>query len=164
MSVQAEKGTQDAIQILTFTLGEEVFAVDISKVREVLEYTDVTRVPRTPTFMLGVINLRGSVVPVVDMRRKFGMQPSEKTVNTCVIIVEINQGGEVAVMGALADSVKEVITLEHNQIEPPPKIGTNLRSEFLRGMGKQEDHFIMLLDIDKIFSNEEMTALQELAA
>lgn len=148
-------------QYLTFMLDNEVFAVDIAKVREVLEYTAITKVPRTPEFMRGIINLRGSVVPVVDMRLKFSMEQSERTVNTCIIIVEIVQDDEVTEIGALADSVKEVMELEHNKIEPPPKIGTKLRSDFLKGMGKHGDQFIMILDINRIFSSEELSSLQQ---
>jgi purine-binding chemotaxis protein CheW len=148
-------------QYLSFMLDNEVFAVDIAKVREVLELTNITKVPRTPDFMRGVINLRGSVVPVVDMRLKFGMPPTATTVNTCIIIVEIVHDDEVTVMGALADSVREVMELEPGQIEPPPKIGTRLRSDFLRGMGKHDDRFIMILEIDRIFSSEELSAMQE---
>src|SRR5512140_1159391 len=114
-SVMTETG-----QYLNFTLGDEVFALDISKVREVLDYTAVTKVPQTPDFMLGVINLRGSVVPVVDMRLKFGMKPVETTLNTCIIIVEIDIDGEMTILGALADSVQEVLEIDQEQIEPPP--------------------------------------------
>jgi len=114
--------TSEAGQYLTFKLGDEVFALDISKVREVLDFTTVTRVPQTPDFMLGVINLRGSVVPVVDMRLKFGMSATEATVNTCIIIVEIDIDEETTVLGALADSVREVMEMEPDQIEPPPRI------------------------------------------
>ena len=147
-------------QYLTFKLDEEVFALGIDKVREVLDYTSVTKVPQTPDFMRGVINLRGSVVPVVDMRLKFGMAKTEKTVNTCIIIVEINLEGETTVLGALADSVQEVLDLEPQQIEPAPKIGTKLRTEFIRGMGKRGEQFIIILDIDKVFSGEELSAVQ----
>jgi purine-binding chemotaxis protein CheW len=147
-------------QYLTFKLDDEVFALGIDKVREVLDYTSVTKVPQTPDFMRGVINLRGSVVPVVDMRLKFGMAKTEKTVNTCIIIVEINLEGETTVLGALADSVQEVLDLEPQQIEPAPKIGTKLRTEFIRGMGKRGEQFIIILDIDKVFSGEELSAVQ----
>lgn len=149
-------------QYLTFTLGDEVYALDISQVREVLDFTTVTKVPRTPEFMRGVINLRGSVVPVMDLRLKFGMSPTEKTVNTCIIIAEINFSGELCILGALSDSVQEVIELEPGQIEPPPRIGTRLRTEFIRGMGKREEHFIMILDIDKVFSSDELSMAQEM--
>ena len=149
-------GITETTQYLTFKLADEVFALDIAKVREVLDYTDITKVPKTPDFMQGVINLRGSVVPVVDMRLKFGMTAIEKTVNTCIIIMEVTLDGETTVLGALADSVQEVLDLEPGQIEPAPRIGTRLRTEFLRGMGKQDHHFVMILDIDKVFSLDEL--------
>lgn len=158
----SETATSSTIQFLTYTLGEETFAVDISQVREVLEYTDMTVIPQMPSFMRGVINLRGHVVPVVDLRRKFGMEEGERTVNTCIIIVEVMVGeeGESAVLGALVDSVQEVMNLESDQIEPPPKIGTSLNTEFIRGMGKQGDQFVIILDTDKVFSSDEMALLQ----
>jgi len=143
-------------QYLTFKLGEEIFALDIRKVREVLEYTSVTKVPRTPPFMRGVINLRGGVVPVVDMRLKFAMEPTEKTVNTCIIIAEILIDDETTVLGMLSDSVQEVIELEPSQVEPPPRMGTRLRTDFIRGMGKRDGEFLIILDVDKVFSAEEI--------
>lgn len=148
-------------QYLTFKLGEEIFALDIAKVREVLDFTSITKVPRTPEFMRGVINLRGSVVPVVDMRLKFGMSLTERTVNTCIIIVEVNLDNETTILGALADSVQEVIELEPEQIEPAPKIGTRLKTEFIRGMGKRDDQFLIILDIDKVFSAEELSIVAD---
>ncbi len=153
--------TTEATQHLTFKLDSEEFAVDISKVREVLEYTTVTKVPQTPEFMKGVINLRGHVVPVVDLRLKFGMTEAEKTVNTCIIIVEVSVDEEIVVLGALADSVQEVFDFEADQIEPAPKIGTRLNTEFIQGMGKRDDQFIMILDIDKVFSSDELTIVQD---
>ncbi len=151
----------EATQHLTFKLDEEVFALDISKVREVLEYTTVTKVPQTPEFMIGVINLRGHVVPVIDMRLKFGMSGADKTVNTCVIIVEIKLDGESIVLGAMADSVQEVFELESDQIEPPPKIGTRMNTDFIRGMGKRDGEFVIILDIDKVFSSDELAVVQD---
>ncbi len=152
---------EEATQHLTFKLDEEVFAIDISKVREVLEYTTVTKVPQTPEFMCGVINLRGGVVPVVDLRLKFGMSEAEKTVNTCIIIVEVSLDGESTVLGALADSVQEVHDFEPGQIEPAPKIGTKLKTDFIKGMGKRDEQFIMILDIDKVFSTDELSIVQD---
>ena len=154
----------ETTQYLTYKLGAEVFALDISKVREVLDFTTVTKVPRTPDFMRGVINLRGSVVPVVDLRLKFGMSATEKTVNTCVIIVEVAVDGETTVLGALADSVQEVIDLAQGQIEPAPKIGTKLNTDFIKGMGKQDERFIIILDIDKVFSVDELSVVQNIQA
>lgn len=158
MSIAEVTGTT---QYLTFTLEDEVFALDISKVREVLDFTTITKVPRTPDFMRGVINLRGNVVPVVDMRLKFGMTETKKTVNTCIIIVEIDLDDEKTVLGALADSVKGVIDLGPEEIEPPPKMGMRLKTEFIEGMGKEEDHFIIILDIDRVFSSIELSLVQE---
>ena len=154
----------ETTQFLTFTLAEEVFAVDIGRVKEVLEYTTMTKVPRTPASMCGVINLRGSVVPVMDMRLKFGMSKSERTVNTCIIIIEVTVDDSKTVLGAMADSVKEVMNLEPDQIDPPPKIGTKLRTDFIRGMGKQGDHFIIILDTDKVFSAEELEHAMDIGA
>ncbi|MEO5376998.1 MAG: chemotaxis protein CheW [Magnetococcus sp. DMHC-6] len=151
-------------QFLTFHLASEVFAIDISKIKEVLEYTNMTTIPRVPDYMNGVINLRGSVVPVVDMRLKFGMPKSQRTVNTCIIIIEVVQESGTVVIGAMADSVKEVMELQPNHIEPAPKIGTGLRTDYILGMGKQADHFVILLDTDKIFSVEEFHALQSAGA
>ncbi len=147
-------------QYLTFKLGDEIYATDVAKVREVLDFTTITKIPRTPDFMSGVINLRGNVVPVVDLRLCFEMSKTEKTVNTCVVVVEMLLDGESAVIGALADSVEEVIDLEPDQIQPAPKIGTQIRTDFIKGMGKRDSQFIMILDIDRIFSADELTAVR----
>ncbi len=143
-------------QYLSFTLSEELYALDIAKVREVLDFTTTTKVPQTPDFMRGVINLRGNVVPVVDLRLKFGMTQTEKTVNTCVIITEVDLDGETTVLGCMADSVREVLELEPARIEPAPRIGTRLTTDFIRGMGKHDDQFIMILDIDQVLSAGEL--------
>ena len=157
-------GITETTQYLTFKLDEEIFALDISKVKEVLDFTEITKIPQTPEFMKGVINLRGGVVPVVDMRLKFGMSETERTVNTCIIIVEVTIEGETTVLGALVDSVQEVMDLEPGQIEPAPRIGTRLRTEFIQGMGKRDNHFIMILDIDKVFSADELAAVENAGA
>lgn len=146
-------------QYLTFQLGEEVFAIDVSHVREILEFNTVTKVPKTPEYMRGVINLRGSVVPVLDMRLKFGMTMTEKTVNTCIIVVEVSLDGETTIIGALVDCVQEVFELEPDKIEPAPRIGIRLKTEFIKGMGKRDDTFIIILDIDKVFTAEELTVI-----
>ena len=147
-------------QYLTFKLGDEVFATDVAKVREVLDFTTITKIPRTPEFMSGVINLRGNVVPVVDLRLCFEMSKTEKTVNTCIVVVEMLLEGESTVIGALADSVEEVIDLEPDQIQPAPRIGTQIRTDFIKGMGKRDAQFIMILDIDRVFSAEELSAVR----
>jgi purine-binding chemotaxis protein CheW len=147
-------------QYLTFKLGDEVFAIYVAKVREVLDLTTITKVPRTPDFMSGVINLRGNVVPVVDLRLCFEMSKTEKSVNTCIVVVEVLLEGESTIIGALADSVEEVIDLEPEQIQPAPKIGTQIRTDFIQGMGKRDAQFIMILDIDRVFSAEELSAIR----
>jgi purine-binding chemotaxis protein CheW len=149
-------------QYLTFKLEGEVFALDVGKVREILDYTNITKVPQTPEFMRGVINLRGSVVPVVDMRLKFGIAPQAKTVDTCIIVMEINVDNETTVLGALVDSVQEVFELEPSQIEPAPRIGTKLRTEFILGMGKRDDQFVIILDVDKVFTCEDIEKVQNM--
>lgn len=151
----------DINQYLTFTLGDEVFALNIGKVREVLDYLTITKVPRMPEFLCGVINLRGNVVPVIDLRYKLGMGAIKQSVDTCIVIVEIMIDDEMIYMGALADSVKEVIALESGQISPPPKLGIKINNEFIRGMGKQDEKFLMILDIDKVLTTEELDIVQK---
>ncbi|PKN43301.1 MAG: chemotaxis protein CheW [Deltaproteobacteria bacterium HGW-Deltaproteobacteria-18] len=149
------------LQYLTFALGEEVFALETGCVREVIELVPVTRIPKTPPFMRGVINLRGHAVPVVDLRIKFDMPTTEDTVNTCIIIVDVEVEGENSHMGAIVDSVREVFEMTNDQINPPPRMGTSVRADFIRGMGKQNEAFIMILDIGKVFSQEELARVLE---
>ena len=141
---------------LTFSLGDETFALDVANVREVLDLSDITKVPRTPDFMRGVINLRGRVVPVMDMRIKFGLPAEEDTVDTCIIVAEVDLDGEATVIGALADSVREVFQISADDIEPPPSIGMQMSTDFIRGMGKQDDEFIIILDVNRIFTGDEL--------
>lgn len=148
-------------QYVTFTLGTEGFAVDVAKAREILDSIQITNVPQTPEFMLGVINLRGNVVPVVDLRLKFGMPAIEHTVDTCIIVMEIDVEGESTVVGALVDAVREVLELNASQIEPPPRLGTKLKTEFIKGMGKVGDDFLIILDINRIFTSDEIAVVQQ---
>ena len=147
-------------QFLSFALGDEVFAVNVLQVKEILDVINVTRVPQMPDYMLGVINLRGSVVPVVDLRCKFGMEKRALNQESCIVVLEVDFDGERVVIGALTDAVREVLDLSADQIEPPPRMGMKLRSEFIRGMGKQGETFIIILDIDKIFSSDELCVMQ----
>jgi len=147
-------------QYLTFLLGDETFSLEIARVREVLDYTIITRVPRTPEYMQGVINLRGGVVPVVDLRLKFGMPAASVSVNTCIIIVEATVNNDAVVLGLLADSVQEVLELDQESISPAPRIGTKLDTGFIKGMGRQNDRFIIILDIDRVFSQDELGVVQ----
>ncbi|MCX8083513.1 MAG: chemotaxis protein CheW [Calditerrivibrio sp.] len=156
MGIDKIKDTNTTITALTFTLNNEIFALDIKSVKEVLDYIKITKVPRTPDYMLGVINLRGNVAPVVDLKMKFGMPPSEKTVDTCIIIVEVDIDGVKTTVGIMADSVKEVVDFDSSHIEEAPKIGLNLNIDFIKGMAKKDDEFVIVLDIDKVFSVEEI--------
>src|SRR6185369_9249620 len=149
----------ETTQYLSFKLAEEVFALDVAKVREILEFTSVTKVPQTPDFMRGVINLRGSVVPVIDLRLKFGMTATEQTINTCIIVAEVEMDGETMQLGALADSVQEVNEMEPGQIEAVPHIGTKLNTDFIKGMGKKDNNFVMILDIDKVFTSDDLSTV-----
>lgn len=151
---------QEMTQYLTFFLGDETFSLEIGRVREVLDYTLITRVPRTPDYVQGVINLRGSVVTVVDLRLKFGMPALSVSVNTCIIIVEATVQGDSVVLGLLADSVQEVIELDRAGIQRAPRIGTRLDTGFIKGIGRQDERFIIILDIDRVFSHDEIDLVQ----
>ena len=153
--------TSSSQQYVTFSLGDELFGVEVTRTREILSLTPVTKVPQTPDYLLGVINLRGQVVPVVDMRLKLGMAAGEQTEDTCIIVVEVQVEDESIVVGALADAVREVLEVRSDQIEPPPRLGTRLKTEFITGMGKVDDHFIILLNIDRIFSSDELSIVQD---
>lgn len=148
-------------QYVTFSLGEELFGVEVSRTREILSLTQVTSVPQTPEYLLGVINLRGQVVPVVDMRLKLGLLAGEDTEDTCIIVVDVQVDGEVITVGALADAVREVMDIRSDQIEPPPRLGTRLNTEFINGMGKVDEQFMILLNIDKIFNSDEFAWVQD---
>jgi purine-binding chemotaxis protein CheW len=158
----ATDARSDSQRFLTMTLGNELFAIDIFSVREILDYTDITRIPQTPDFMRGVVNVRGSAVPVIDLRMKFGLGQVERTLNTRIVIVEIKREDTVSVMGALADSVKEVLELETDRIDPPPRMGAAVRADFIRGIGKHGDRFLLVLDVDKVFSSEDIQDLSQL--
>ncbi len=143
-------------QYLTFMLENDFYAFNVLKIREVLEVTKITRVPKTPDFIAGVIKLRGKVVPVIDLSIKFQMKKADSTVDTSIIIVEVDYEGEMIIIGALVDAVKAVIKLEQNQLEPPPKVGLNIDLGFIEAIGKHNNEFVLILSIDKIFSSTEL--------
>jgi purine-binding chemotaxis protein CheW len=145
-------------QYLTFTIAEEEYAVGILRVREIIQYEDVTKVPMTPPWIRGVMNLRGAVVPVVDLAVKFGLPESAVARTTCVVIVEVDLSGQATVMGIVADSVNQVIDLPESAVEPPPAFGTRVRVDYLVGMGKVGKGFVLILDIDRVLSTDELLA------
>ena len=144
---------------LSFKLGEEEFAAHVSKVLNILEMTKITEVPKAPEYLKGVINLRGTVLPVIDTRIKFGMSATEYTTNTCIIVLDIVVDGESIQVGALVDAVQAVLEIDKNQILPPPSIGSKYRSEFIEGVANIDEKFIMILNMDAVFSTEEVTSL-----
>lgn len=158
----SETRITETSQYLTFRLGDELFALDVRQVREVLDLIPITKVPRSPDFMRGVINVRGSVVPVVDMRLKFGMSQIESSLDTRIVVMEVSLDDEITVLGALADSVHEVVELEPANIERPPRIGNRWRTEFIKGIGKRDEQFIIILDIDRVFSTDELALVEDI--
>ncbi|WP_449370780.1 chemotaxis protein CheW [Thiomonas sp.] len=152
-------------QYLTFTLQNEVYGLDILRVREILEYTRPTTVPMMPAFVHGVINLRGNVVPVIDLAQRFGRAPTELKPRTCIVIIEVEGEGDGGPMsiGVLVDAVNAVLDMEAEQIEPPPSFGVGLKQEFIRGMARTESGFIILLDVGRVLSVEDMAGLAQAA-
>jgi len=147
---------------LSFKLGDELFAAKVSKVLNILEMVKITKVPRAPVYMKGVINLRGSVLPVVDIRQKFGLDELEFSKNTVILVLNVEVEGENIDVGALVDSVQEVIEIQEKDILPPPSIGAKYKSKFIDGMFKHSDEkFIMILNMDKIFSSDEVIVLKD---
>jgi purine-binding chemotaxis protein CheW len=152
-----ENAVNKTMPYLTFRLGEESYALRINKVREVLKETKITKIPKTPEYMLGVINLRGGVVSVIDLKMKFGMERVADLSSANIIILELTHNSETLLIGAVVDSVHEVLELDSAAIEGTSRLGMNMDTEFLEGIGKKGDDFIIILDIDKIFSISELT-------
>lgn len=148
----------DHSQYLTFRLGDEEYAVGILQAKEIIAYGILTKVPHTPPSVRGVINLRGTVVPVIDLAVKFGLAAGLVTDRTCIVIVEVDIGGNHAIMGIIADSVSQVVALPDDKILPPPAFGTTVAIDYLRGMAKADDKFVLVLDIDKVLTAEDSAA------
>mgnify|MGYP006287157707 CR=1 FL=1 len=157
--MEQESKKSGAKSYLTFKLGEEQFGVHVGQVLNILEMTSITRVPKSPDYMKGVINLRGKVLPVIDARLKFGMEETEYTNQTCIIVMDLEMDGKTIHIGTIIDEVLSVVTIENSQIEPPPSIGTKFNSEFIYGMAKVEEEFIMLIDMQHVLSSEEINNL-----
>ena len=146
-------------EYMTFKLGDELFALNVAQVREVLEISQITKVPTAPDYMRGVVNVRGQGIPVVDLRLRFGLPRTADTVNTRIIVMELELDGETTILGGIADSVHEVIELEPASINPPPRIAMRWRTEFIQGMGRRGDEFIIILDVNAVFSSEELVVV-----
>jgi purine-binding chemotaxis protein CheW len=150
-------------QYLTFQLGGEMFAIEILNIREIIEYGALTTVPMMPPFIRGVINLRGAVVPVIDLSVRFSRPPVAVTRRTCIIIIEIDNAGERQDIGVVVDSVSEVLEIPANMVEPPPSFGARIRTDFIQGMGKVNDKFVIILNVHNVLSVEEMSQLSQVA-
>ncbi len=148
-------------QYITFKLGDELFAIDVAQVREVLEVSQITKVPTAPDYMRGVVNVRGQATPVVDLRLRFGLPKGADSVHTRIIVMELELDGEATVLGGIADSVHEVIELEPGSINPPPRIAMRWKTDFIQGMGRRGDDFIIILDVNAIFSSHELALVSE---
>ncbi len=160
MEAIADKKETSSVEgkFLTFVLGEEIYGIEILKAREIIGLMDITTVPQTPDYMKGVINLRGKVIPVIDLRMKFSMQEEAHTQETCVIVVEVNSTS----IGIIVDSVSEVSDIGGGEIENAPKFGQNIDTSFIMGLGKVKDKIIILLDIDAVLSSAELEMVEEL--
>jgi purine-binding chemotaxis protein CheW len=159
METARERADQE--QYLTFVVAGDELAVAVLRVREIIEYETVTHVPSTPAWIRGVINLRGSVVPVVDLGLKFGLAGSPVTRRTCIVMVDVDLDGQRTTMGVVADAVNQVIELGPGDIEAPPSFGTRVRVDYLRGMGKRDGRFVLILDIDGVLSARELLLASE---
>jgi purine-binding chemotaxis protein CheW len=146
--------TTQTAQYITFKLGDESFAINVAHVREVLELSLITKVPTAPAYMRGVVNVRGKATPVVDLRLKFGLPAAADTLQSRIVVMELDLDGESTVVGGIADSVHEVIELDASQILPPPRIAMRWRSELIEGMGRRGDEFIIILDIAEVFASD----------
>ena len=153
---------KDGAQYLTFLLDSKLFAFDVLKTREVLSIIEITHIPGTPDYMTGVLNLRGSVVPVIDLRKKFGLRETAYTENTSIVIVEAASGSELVIVGALVDAVKGVRRFEEDQLEPPPKVGMKLNLDLIYAIGKTEKDFVLILNVDKVLSDEDISLTKDI--
>ena len=140
---------------ITFKLGDELFAIDVAHVREVLDLSEITRVPTAPPYMRGVVNVRGSAIPVVDLRLKFGLPPIPDSVNTRIVVLELELDGELATLGGLADSVHEVLEIDRAHLAEPPHLAMRWRADMIAGLGKKGDQFVIVLDIPRVFASDE---------
>jgi purine-binding chemotaxis protein CheW len=154
-------GPEDALQYLTFCLGDEVFAMDIRTVREIIQHGAMTVVPLMPAFVRGIINLRGAVVPVIDLQSRFGRPVAQVGKKTCVIIFDVGPEGDKVELGLMVDAVSEVIDIPTSNIEMPPQFGTTIQREFIRGLGKVGSEFIVILEPERALNIDDMVALTE---
>ncbi len=158
MEESRKKQDTELLQLVTFSIGEEEFGVDILKVQEIIRTMEITKVPRAPSFVEGVINLRGKVIPIIDLRKRFGLDSRDHDKHTRIIVIEINN----MIVGFVVDSVSEVLRIPASTVEPPPPVVAGLESEYISGVGKLEDRLLILLDLDRLLSSEERENLNRI--
>lgn len=158
MDLNQKKQDDELLQLVTFSIGEEEFGVNILKVQEIIRTMEITKVPRAPDFVEGVINLRGKVIPIIDLRRRFGLAPRGHDKNTRIIVIEINN----IIVGFVVDAVSEVLRIPASTVEPPPPVVAGVESDYVSGVGKLQDRLLIMLDLDKLLSSEDMEALSSL--
>lgn len=157
MDQSQKKQDDELLQLVTFSIGEEEFGVDILKVQEIIRTMEITKVPRAQDFVEGVINLRGKVIPIIDLRRRFGLDSKNHDKHTRIIVIEINN----MIVGFVVDSVSEVLRIPASTVEPPPPVVAGLESEYISGVGKLQDRLLILLDLDKLLSSDDLEALTQ---
>lgn len=162
---EAQRGAQDqkSGKYLTFTLAEEEYGIGILKIKEIIGMMAITTVPQTPHYVKGVVNLRGKVIPVIDLRLRFGMESIEYSERTCIIVVEMAGETTDVIIGIVVDTVSEVLNIKTEEIEEPPRFGTRLETDYIQGMAKTEDGVKILLDIDRVLRSEELVLLEKTA-
>lgn len=158
MSEVQRKQDDELLQLVTFSIGDEEFGVDILKVQEIIRTMEITKVPRAPEFVEGVINLRGKVIPIIDLRRRFGLSSKAHDKHTRIIVIEINN----MIVGFVVDSVSEVLRIPASTVEPPPPVVAGMESEYISGVGKLQDRLLILLDLDRLLSNEDLNVLGQI--
>ncbi|MEZ0575381.1 chemotaxis protein CheW [Halodesulfovibrio aestuarii] len=158
MNEPQKKQDDELMQLVTFSIGEEEFGVDILKVQEIIRTMEITKVPKAPDFVEGVINLRGKVIPIIDLRRRFGLSSKEHDKHTRIIVIEINN----MIVGFVVDSVSEVLRIPAGTVEPPPAVVAGMESEYISGVGKLQDRLLILLDLDRLLSNDDLEVLGQI--
>ena len=158
MNEPQKKQDDELMQLVTFSIGEEEFGVDILKVQEIIRTMEITKVPKAPDFVEGVINLRGKVIPIIDLRRRFGLSSKEHDKHTRIIVIEINN----MIVGFVVDSVSEVLRIPASTVEPPPAVVAGMESEYISGVGKLQDRLLILLDLDRLLSNDDLDVLGQM--
>lgn len=161
INAQLEAEDKNISRYLTFFIGSRIFAINILVVKEILEYNDITDIPRTPDFLRGAINLRGRIIPVVDLSIRLGYEQTEISKRSCIIVVELTVNGEAINVGVVVDSVNKVMDLNADQVEKAPTFGGNISTDYIEGMGKVNTNFVVILDVQHVLSMDDLNTIKE---